>query len=109
MTTFIEVTKDAVNTLGSQKYTIGGATKTINSCTYDGTTYTVGDIIATWDNSSNGILKSMLDCTAWANLKIDHYLTTTGIVSGCGIFIPSELASNTCLEAVGISIEPILS
>lgn len=95
------------NQLGVNKYTIEGINHAITSCIYNGNTYTLGSFITQGDASSSGILKSILDCTAWANLMIDHYFTTTGLTSGCGVFIPSELAYITCLGATGISMETV--
>lgn len=89
---------------GSSRYIITGA-KTVTSCIRDGEAYVLGNLITQGDKSSNGILKTMLDCTYWADLKIDHYLTVTGAASDCGMFIPYGLAYSACVKAAGIYVD----
>jgi hypothetical protein len=97
-----------VNQSGKDRFIITGTPNTITSCTRNGDSYTLGEIVTQGDNSSNGILKTMLECTAWAsNLKIDHYFTTTGLVGDCGVLIPSGLVYSSCMNASGISISLI--
>ena len=88
--------------LGHKLNSITVANVTITACTYNGN-YAMGDIITRGDNTTIGIISSMLACLAWDHDKIDHYLTTTDETACIGP-LPTGLANSVCVTSLDLHI-----
>jgi hypothetical protein len=101
-------TQEALGAFGSTDYRSTGTPKTITSCTllsYSPREYTLGEVVATGDKTALGMLKAMLDCTTWANEKIDHYFTSDGTTAGCSAYlIPADHVYTECVGALELNI-----
>jgi len=98
----------ALGAFGNTDYEVTGTPKTITSCTllsYSPREYTLGEVVATGDKTALGMLKAMLDCTTWANEKIDHYFTSDGTTAGCSAYlIPADHVYTECVGALELNI-----
>ena len=88
-------------------YSIGGTPTTITACIYDRKTYTLGAVVTKGYTTLLGKAKAENDCSVWAYTTADHYLTTTGDISGCTKLLWPDMAYGLCMNGLGSSINEI--
>lgn len=83
-----------------------GTAGTWHSCSYDGTSYTLGAVVATMvgHETLTGKLIAEQDCANWAASGGDLYGTATGLVGGCTALLDIGEADVLCRAALDVRV-----
>lgn len=89
------------NNFGYNMYFQKQLDKSLTSCIYTKDGLKLGPPITT---AKTTFSMAKIECAAWSNLKIDHYLTATNREEDCSNLLSHAAAHSLCIEALGVII-----